>query len=83
MSAGFLSSIDAFVASLSEFELESCPPDACVTIVERLTRVEKICAATRARAAARVASSGAHREHGFANPAEWLAQQMGSIVGRG
>jgi hypothetical protein len=49
-----------------------------MVIVERLARVEKICAATRARAAARVASSGAHRKQGFANAGEWLAQQMGS-----
>lgn len=78
MSAGFLSSVDAFVASLRDLQLESCTPDACVTIVERLARVEKVCAATRARAAARAATAGAHRSKGYANAAEWLARQMGS-----
>lgn len=81
MSAGVLSSIDAFVASLDGFEPESFSPDACVTIVERLAVVEKICAVTRARAAARAASAGAHRRKGFSNPAEWIAQQTGLSSG--
>jgi hypothetical protein len=70
--------VDSFVAALADFDPQRYSPDHCVTIVESLARVEKACAAARARAASRVAAAGAHRTLGFANPAEWLAQQTGS-----
>jgi len=78
VSAELLSSADAFVAALSEFEPRAYTPDMCVAIVQGLSRIEKMCAAARSRAAARVADAGAYRHAGFSTPAEWLAKQVGT-----
>ena len=61
MSVELLSSAEAFVATLIEFDPDACAPDNCVELVEVLARIEKICAAARARAAVRATSNGAQR----------------------
>ncbi len=47
-------------------------------LVETLAQVEKVCAATRARAAARVEDRGAYRARGHRSGAEWLAKTLGT-----
>ena len=78
MSVDLLPPAEAFVAALIGFDPRSCTPDECVELVEILARIEKICAAARARVAVLATTNGAHRNEGFANPAEWVARQTGS-----
>ena len=53
----------------------------CAALVAELALLEKACAGAKARAAARAAECGAHREAGFADAADWLARQSGSSTG--
>ena len=50
-------------------------------LVEELAAVEKVSAAARVRAAAHAGSCGAHRERGFADVSDWMAQATGSTAG--
>ncbi|MFN2557720.1 MAG: hypothetical protein ABR592_12815 [Nitriliruptorales bacterium] len=52
-------------------------PDA-LELVETLARMEKVCSATRARAAARVDEAGAYRTRGHRSGTEWLANILGT-----
>ncbi len=47
-------------------------------MAEALARTEKSCGGARARAAARAVACGAHKDRGFADGADWLAQKTGS-----
>jgi hypothetical protein len=58
-------------------EVELLSGEACALVAEEMARVEKASAALRAMAAARAADSGAHREAGFADPEEWVANMTG------
>jgi hypothetical protein len=53
----------------------------CAAVVRELALLEKACASAKARAAARAADCGAHREAGFADAADWLARASGSSTG--
>jgi hypothetical protein len=64
-------------------EIESFTPALysgadCALLAEALSKTEKACAGARARAAARAVTCGAHKERGFADGADWLAQKTGS-----
>ncbi|MGP8206922.1 MAG: hypothetical protein ACLQVK_12885 [Acidimicrobiales bacterium] len=50
-------------------------------LAEALARTEKACGGARARAAARAGAGGAHKDRGFADGADWLAQSTGSSRG--
>ncbi len=54
-------------------------PD-CADVVRTLAVTEKVCAAARARAAARAVEEGSYRAEGFASGPEWLARHMGSTT---
>jgi hypothetical protein len=63
---------------LAAFEPELLSGTECAFLVEVLAVTEKACAGARARAAARAADCGAHRDHGFRDPEDWLARTSGS-----
>jgi hypothetical protein len=50
----------------------------CALLAEALARTEKACAGARARAAARAVACGAHRDRGYPDGADWLAQKTGT-----
>src|SRR5579862_3481578 len=50
----------------------------CATLADELATTEKACSAARLLAAARAAECGAHKERGYADPAQWLARQGGT-----
>src|SRR3954466_15760721 len=52
----------------------------CAVLVEVFASTEKACGAAKARAAARAAECGAHRDKGFADPEDWLARTSGSTT---
>ena len=53
----------------------------CAVLAEALAQTEKACAGARARAAARAVACGAHKDRGYADGADWLAQSTGSSRG--
>lgn len=63
---------------LAAFEPSLFSGGDCAQLVEALAATEKACGAAKARAAARAAQCGAHRERGFADPEDWLARASGS-----
>ena len=71
----------SFLAELVGFEPSLLSGDDCRVVAERLARVEKACAAARARAAARAAACGAHRQAGFDSAADWMGRWSGSSRG--
>jgi hypothetical protein len=66
---------------LRSFDPTLCSGAHCADLVPLLASVEKACAAVKARAAARAASCGAHRDAGFADASDWLASASGSSTG--
>ncbi len=50
----------------------------CALLAEALAKTEKACAGARARAAARAVACGAHRDRGYPDGADWLAQKTGT-----
>ena len=50
----------------------------CALAADALATTEKACATWRLLAAARAVETGAHRERGFRDGADWLARQSGS-----
>ena len=81
MSEGLLAAAEAFRAALARFEPELCSGTDCARVVAALSATENVCAATRARAAARAASTGAHRAAGYREAEAWLAQVSGTSTG--
>src|SRR5947209_18988341 len=63
---------------LASFEPALFSGRDCAGLVEALASTEKACAAAKARAAARAAECGAHRDRGFCDPEDWLARTSGS-----
>jgi len=64
-------------------EIESFSPALysgadCALLAEALAKTEKACAGARARAAARAVACGAHRDRGYPDGADWLAQKTGT-----
>src|SRR5687767_3616085 len=79
--AAVLHAASSLLEALRAFEPEEFSGRDCGSLAERLAVVEKACAAARARAAARAAKCGAHRELGFADASDWLARATGSSRG--
>lgn len=69
--------------ALAGFDARTLSGEDAATVVDALARTEKICAAARARAAARAAECGAHRQQDFANANEWLSRKTGASSGTG
>ena len=70
--------VRAFRAAVVAFEPGSYSGEDCAVLVEELAVAEKACVAAPVRAAARAGECGAHKERGFAAPADWLARLSGS-----
>ncbi|MFN2555808.1 MAG: hypothetical protein ABR592_02880 [Nitriliruptorales bacterium] len=70
--------VETLVHALGDFDPGYVSGSEAVEVVEALTRGEKVCAAARARAAARVEECGAHRVRGHGSGAQWLARTMGT-----
>lgn len=81
MPAAVSHAASSLLEALRAFEPEEFSGRDCGSLAERLAVVEKACAAARARAAARAAKCGAHRELGFADASDWLARATGSARG--
>ena len=81
MEQSLVEMVRALRAALVSFQPEFCSGEDCAVLVEELAAVEKVSAVVRARAAVRVGESGAHRERGFADVADWMARAIGSTVG--
>jgi hypothetical protein len=73
--------VRALRATLVSFQPELYSGDDCAVLVEELAAVENISAVVRARAAVRAGESGAHRERGFAEVADWMARVTGTTTG--
>lgn len=71
----------AFRAALISFQPEMYSGEDCATMFEELAAVEKVSAPARARAAARAAECGVHKERGFADVSDWMARVTGSTAG--
>ena len=78
MAPRFVSTARALREELAGFEPELLSGEECAFLVDVLAVTEKACAAARARAAARAAECGAHRQRGFRDPEDWLARTSGS-----
>ena len=53
-------------------------PADCAGVADALATTEKACAAARLLFAARAVAGGAHRHEGVADPAAWVARQVGT-----
>src|SRR5438128_1101855 len=78
MAPRFVSTARELRTLLAEFEPDRFSGAECALLVEVMAATEKACAAARARAAARAADCGAHRDRGFRDPEDWLARASGS-----
>lgn len=78
MAEGLVELVRAVRAAVVAFEPGSYSGEDCAVLVEELAVSEKAYAAARVRAAARAGECGAHKERGFAAPADWLARVSGS-----
>jgi hypothetical protein len=78
VAGGVLDIAKALRAALVSFEPALHSGTDCATFVEELAATEKACAAARARAAARVAECGVHKDRGFGDATEWLARTAGT-----
>ncbi|MDQ4130502.1 MAG: DUF222 domain-containing protein, partial [Actinomycetota bacterium] len=70
--------VETLTRAVADFDPARVSGSEAVELVEVLARAEKVCAATRARAAARVEESGAYQAHGHRSGAQWLARTMGT-----
>ncbi|MCU1461106.1 MAG: endonuclease, partial [Acidimicrobiales bacterium] len=64
--------------ALRDFDPATHPAEHCAALVEELARTEKACALARVLMAARACDRGAHRQRGFPDAADWLAQVGGT-----
>ena len=78
---GLRAAAESLIERLTSFEPGLHPGDDCAALVSVLARLEKVCAAARARAAVRAASCGAVREKGFVRASDWLACETGTSLG--
>src|SRR5262245_58766742 len=70
----------ALRAELVAFEPERLEAEAAARLAEELAVLENACGAARVRAAARASEGRTHRERGFADVAEWMANATGSTT---
>lgn len=81
MAATLLELAAALCAAVAVFDPALVSGDDAAAVAEELARVEKACAAGRARAAVRAAACAGHRRRGFADAADWMARLAGSTRG--
>jgi hypothetical protein len=79
--AGLSSAIDVIASFVSGFEAGRYAGEDAATLVAWFTRAERLCAAGKTVAAARVAESRGHLRSGHRTPAEWLASVTGESMG--
>jgi hypothetical protein len=75
------SAIGVIASFVSSFEPERFGGEDVASLVTLFTRAERLCAAGRIKAAARVAESPRHSQLGHRTPAEWLASVTGESLG--
>jgi hypothetical protein len=80
--ADLASAIEVIASFVSSFEPERFSGEDAATLVTWFTRAERLCAAGRTKAAARVAESPRHAQLGHRTPAEWLASVTGESLGQ-
>jgi hypothetical protein len=79
--ADLSSAIEAIASFVSGFEAGRYAGEDAATLVAWFTRAERLCAAGKTVAAARVAESHGHLRSGHRTPAEWLASVTGESMG--
>jgi hypothetical protein len=79
--AALSSAIDVIARFVSGFEAGRYAGQDAATLVAWFTRAERLCAAGKTLAAARVAESRGHLRSGHRTPAEWLASVTGESMG--
>jgi hypothetical protein len=67
---------------LAGLDVAGLADDECLLAVETLSRVERLCAATRLRVAGRVAQTNGHVAAGHRSAAAWLATVAGTSTSR-
>jgi hypothetical protein len=77
----FESSVARVEHALTSFDPARVSAEDAARVVGVVARLERMCAAARARAAQRVDDAMLHRKLGYTNSAEWLARQSGTTVG--
>ncbi len=75
------SAIEEIASFVSGFEAGRYAGEDAATLVAWFTRAERLCAAGKTVAAARVAESRGHLRSGHRTPAEWLASVTGESMG--
>ena len=80
-SAVLSSAIEVIASFVASFEPERYSGEDAASLVSSFTRAERLCAAGRTKAAARVAESPRHSRLGHRTPAEWLASVTGESLG--
>ena len=81
MSLSILAAARALRENLEGFDPDVLSGADCALVAEELALTEKALAWAAARAGARAADCGAHRQRGFSDPASWLAQSSGTSAG--
>src|SRR5438445_12964139 len=66
---------------LSELEVDVLSADQCAALVVDLSKLIKAGEAKRAQLAARAEAGYAHRQLGYTNAADWLAEAAGTSTG--
>ena len=66
---------------LSELEVDVLSADQCAALVVDLSKLIKAGEAKRAQLAARAEAGYAHRQLGYTNAADWLAETAGTSTG--
>jgi hypothetical protein len=80
MSPRFVSLASELREELATFDPEFWSGPEAAVLVEVFATTEKACAAAKARAAARAAQCGVHKDKGFADPEDWLARMSGTTT---
>jgi len=79
-SVGVLASMRECRAAVAGLDPALLSGADCAAVAEEAARLERAVAALRARAAARAAECGAHRDRGFRDAAEWLSRTSGTSL---
>lgn len=78
MPASLISGLKDLRAALGAFDARIYSGADCAVLAEELAATEKACATARMLTAARAVSTGAHKERGFSDGADWMARHTGS-----
>lgn len=78
MPASLITGLKDLRLALARFDAAIYSGADCALLAEELAATEKACAAARMLTAARAVSTGAHKERGFSDGADWIARHTGS-----